>query len=358
MTSAFVAELQSTGLAEVSIGTWLLLAIAAILIGVVWYYLYWSVVTIFRGAEVVVAFRDNGEWKILDKSQFFWDPRWKLLRGNYLRSTLRISVQDDEGKWNFRDLINPRTGAISLREHLCSPRKFDARSSDEYVFSVKPRVRFKVKKDHDSIGRVLSNADFDQVFKAKIESFFREAIARRDDKQIAREREQINNEVLEKLRAIEAQAPLGVEYLEVLCALVKAPEQLYADHFGGEPDESGGPRSRPREAEEGPTGGAMQHPVSRLDGIRDNFLIGDWENLSEEERLKHYEFCNLCLLYMLDLQSQQNVAEALRENGNVFVLSSENAGMATQSVMREKFRTSFKDRFASGGAVRPARTRP
>ncbi|MCI4663722.1 MAG: hypothetical protein MRY74_03280 [Neomegalonema sp.] len=320
----------------------LAIVIALIAVGIalsVWRKRSRSQITLFKGVEAyIVRAKDGGMQIIFDD-----DPNAKysrIVRGRAIKNYLRFSIYNEELEvWTFRNLVDHRSGAISLKAHLCYLKPFMAKSNDDYEFETRPRVRFRLRADEASIKHALANEDFDQSFRARIESAFREEIASRDDKAVGRERALIHDNVLKRLRELEAEIPLGIEYLEVLSSVIKQTHSPHRDYVlaqgAGATDAEGKPRatSAPQIAF-----GAMDHTIPELDSIRDMFLVKGWDDaelFSPEQRMEHYNHCNMMLVKMLELQTRENVAASLVGSGNLLVLSTDDVGLSRAELVRE-----------------------
>lgn len=291
--------------------------------------------TLFKGVEAQIARTKTGDMRIVldelpGKEASF------AVRGRAIANPLKISIYNEElESWTSRNLVDAKTGAVSLSAHLCTLRPFIAKSYDDYEFETRPRIRFRLRPDETAIKHALANQDFDQSFKARVESAFREEIASRDDKAVGRDRSGIHAGVLKRMRELEELTPLGVDYLEVMSALIKRTQNPHRDYVlaqvaaGGSATQTGA----------APTAfGPMDHSVPELDSIRDMFLVDGWtdpEQFTPAERMAHFDKSNQLLIRMLELQTRQNIAQQLAGAGKLMVLSTDDVGLSQDALLSE-----------------------
>jgi len=246
--------------------------------------------------------------------------------------------RDETGGWTVKKLhlMNPRTGAIDLRVHTMEVRPFNVSTADHHDMEIHATIEFQL--DRRRLFRCFQYANLGVALLTRLEDFIRAQIKVRQNEDVAKEiteiragifqdmkkAEDIDNEELEAWRARNGNnvppnpyfrgtlsRALGIH----ITALTLQVEQLDANHQV--PAEAGGQQAS-----------ALMIPPKFLDNIRDMFARGGADSAG----------ANDALLQVLEMHTRENIAKHVSKPGQMFIISSDDLGLARTSVFRSSVR--------------------
>jgi hypothetical protein len=242
--------------------------------------------------------------------------------------------RDEEGGWTVKKLhlMDPRSGAIDLRVHTMELRPFKVSSADHHDMEVHATIEFQL--DRDRLFRCFQYANLGVALLTRLEDFIRAQIKVRQNEDVAREIADIRAEIFQDMKKAEdtdidqfkvwrgqngddtppnpyfrgtQSKALGIH----ITALSLQVEQLDANHQV--PAGDGGQQTS-----------ALMIPPKFLDNLRDMFSRGGADTAGANE----------ALLRTMEMHTRENIAKHVSAAGKMFVISSDDLGMARNAVFR------------------------
>lgn len=321
--------------------TWLVLAV----LGVVGLALLAFGVYAFRRSYVArtdrtyMTHNENGFKRALHGRGILWDFEEAIVKGPDAPKLEYVAFDPATGQRRAGALIDPRTGSVNLRPQYCVPLPFSATTSDGHRLIVEARVQFSLNRD--LLRYVYQLDDFSLALETRIHSAFRAEIGRRPDEVLRGSLHEVENAVVAHLRKAEADGDevgeaglaLGVNFhtasftyqeaedhfAALASGAIQAPTVIGATPADGA-SPSAPPPAAPRAMVRGQ--GALSFRPQQLDQLADAFKGREPASTA-------------ALLAMLEMQTRQNIAEALASSGQLVVVTSQELGLTGASVQRD-----------------------
>ena len=338
----------TTVLAAVLGGLVLLVVLASVIYA-------WRRTVVARGDRTFITETDEGFKRALRGTKVLWNPDEAVLKGATAPAIAFVARDPATGEWREKRLLDERTGAVNLRVQTCCPRPFKAATKDDHHFLVEARVNFQL--DADRLVNTYHVQDFASALEARILAAFRNEIGKYNDEEVRARGAAINEAVSRALGAMESRSdettsgdtpfgvPLGLkiydasfDYTELSpddgAAMAAGASAMMLQNGAAANGSANGtgmshagparvalPGVDPSVAGAG-AAGVMAFRKQHLDVIADVFL--DRDPASTE-----------ALLTLLEMQTRQNIAEALGRSGNLVVVTTDELGLMGGSAARE-----------------------
>lgn len=275
---------------------------------------------------------DEGFKRALKGRGVLWNIDEAVVKGPSAPKLEFVGLDPSTGGRRLSPLIDPRTGAITLRPQYCAPLPFTATTSDSHAMQVEARVQFSINRN--LLKYVYQLEDFALALETRIQSAFRAEIGRLKDEELRAQQQIVAERVVALLRKQEAD---GDEIGEAGMAL--GVNFHTASFTFSEPDyESGGvlgtgavvmaagaSGAAPAIAGVGRAArsqGVLALRPQQLDQIADVFNGRD-------------PAATRALLAILEMQTRQNIAEALASSGQLVVVTAQELGLAGMTAQRD-----------------------
>lgn len=267
-----------------------------------------------------------------------WDFEEGIVKGESAPRVEYVALDPATGGRRTGRLLDPKTGSVNLRPQYCVPLPFFATTADAHKMVVEARVQFSLNRD--LLKYVYQLEDFGLALETRIQSAFRAEIGKRHDEELRASLHAVETAVVEHLRQAErdgdevgeAGMALGVNFHAAsfsyadaedahgapvaLPGLAPAGAPGAAPEAGG-PVIPGAPRAMMR------TQGVLALKPQQLDQLADVFKNRDPAAAKG-------------LLAMLEMQTRQNIAEALGASGQLVVLTAEEIGLSGAMTQQDR----------------------
>jgi hypothetical protein len=275
---------------------------------------------------------DQGFKRSLRGRGFIIHPEEFIVRGPNAPRVEFVALDPATGKRKLTPLLDRRSGAINLRPQFCVPLPFSAVTADDHQVIVEVRVQFSL--DRDKLYFVYNVQDFGLALETRIQSAFRAEVGLREDQQLRARLHEVEEGAIRRLRqaeeegdeAHEAGIALGVKFhgasftytsaADYAMSAPAAPAPLGAPSPAGEAAAAAAPLERLRQHMRA---GALSLTPQQVDKLADQFRSQTPQSTA-------------ALLAMLEMQTRQNIAEALAASGQLIVVTPQELGLAGATV--------------------------
>ncbi|MEQ1617815.1 MAG: hypothetical protein ABL883_05675 [Terricaulis sp.] len=275
---------------------------------------------------------DQGFKRALKGRGFIIDPEEFIVRGPNAPKIEFVALDPATGQRKLAPLMNQKTGAINLRPQFCVPLPFNATTADDHPVVVEARVQFSLNRD--KMFFVYNVQDFGLALETRIQSAMRGEVGKREDQQLRANLSDVEEGAVKRLRqaeedgdeAHEAGIALGVKFHGVSFAYTSAEEYARSGAAatiggvaGAAPSAAGveGAQAGPGRGAYRP--GALSLTPQQMDKLADQFRTQTPQSMA-------------ALLAILEMQTRQNIAEALAGTGQLIVVTPQELGLAGATV--------------------------
>ncbi|MGE3302012.1 MAG: hypothetical protein AB7M12_02740 [Hyphomonadaceae bacterium] len=286
---------------------------------------------IARSERTYMTHDERGFKRALAGKGVLWDFEESIVKGAGAPRVEYVALDLATGRRKAVRLLDERTGAINLRPQFCVPLPFTAVTADSHRMLVEARVQFSLNRD--LLGHVYQIEDFGLALDTRIQSAFRAEIGKRQDETLRASLHDVEVAVIELLRQGEREGDeagelgmaLGVnfhsasftysepdEFSAEMAAAAAAPAPAAAAAIGGG-KEAPAPVQAIRLAAR--TQGVLALRPQQLDLLADVFKGREPGSTQ-------------ALLAILEMQTRQNIAEALAGSGQLVVVTTQDLGLA------------------------------
>jgi len=273
---------------------------------------------------------DRGFRRALNGKVVLWDWEENVVRGPTAPHIEFVALDPTTGGRRTVKLMNPRSGAINLRPHYCAPLPFDAVTADSHKIIVEARVQFSLNRD--LLKHVYEIQEFSLALESRIQSAFRAEIGKRNDEDLRTSLQEVERGAIDRLRRDEDEGDeagekgmaLGVRFHTANFTYTQ-PDEFAAPAMavGGAPlpvnatpEQQAAARALARAA------GVLTLRPQQIDQLADVFKNRDPAALA-------------ALLAVMDMQTRQNIAEALAASGQLLVLTPQELGLIGAAAQRD-----------------------
>lgn len=284
---------------------------------------------------------------------FIWDPLESKVKGPTVSMLEFPSYSYSDDQRVTRHLRDQKTGAINLKPHYCVPPKFRVLSADNHEFQIEVQVQFSLNRDLLRYTYKLEN--FGDALVIRIQEAFRSEIGKRKDEQMRADVGVIAQSVIARLRQAELDGDeereqgmaLGVTYHTASFTF----KEIRPD---SELDEA------ILSVAAGPPSAESEQRVNLLGGVRRQLRSQGVATIRPQDLdalgdvfLGRPVCATDAVLAILELQTRQNIAEALAASGHLVVVTGQELGLTGASAQLEAMREAERRRQAEAGPPPP-----
>ena len=272
---------------------------------------------------------ERGFRRALKGKTVLWDLEESIVKGPDAPHIEFVALDPATGGRRTVQLLDAKTGSLSLRPQYCAPLPFEAVTADDHKVVVEARVQFSLNRD--LLKHVYEIQEFSLALETRIQSAYRSEVGKRNDEVLRASISDVERGVIEHLRTAEAEGDekgepgmaLGVNFHTASFSF-KEPDEFAASLAG-----LGVSASTP----EGAAAMEKARALARSQGVlalRPQQLdqIGDVFN-------KRDPGSTAALLALLEMQTRQNIAEALASSGQLIVVTPQELGLVGDIAQRE-----------------------
>lgn len=284
-----------------------------------------------RSDRTFMTHDERGFKRALRGKGVLWDWEESIVRGPTAPPIEFVGSDPATGARRNVRLLDARSGAINLRPQHCTPRPFTAVTIDAHKIIVDARVMFSLNRD--LLRHVYQIEDFGIALETRIQSAFRAEIGRRHDEELRGSLDNVESQVLDHLRRAERAGDeegeegmaLGVNFHHATFTYLEADEVQQGATFGTGQAQPGGSlpdgQRAPARAAHFSAGVLAVNP-QHIDRLADKFK----GRPTEETK---------ALLAILEMQTRQNIAEALAASGQLIVVTPQELGLIGATAQRD-----------------------
>lgn len=275
---------------------------------------------------------DRGFRRALDGKVVLWDYEENVVRGPTAPHIEFVALDPTTGGRRMVKLMEPNTGAINLRPHYCAPLPFEAVTADSHKVIIDARVQFSLNRA--LLKHVYEIQEFSLALESRIQSAFRAEVGKRNDEELRASLNDVERGAIERLRRDESEGDeagepgmaLGVRFHtanftytqpdEFATAALPTTLAGAALPASATPEQHAAARALARAA------GVLTLRPQQIDQLADVFKNRDPAALA-------------ALLAIMDMQTRQNIAEALAASGQLLVLTPQELGLIGATAQRD-----------------------
>jgi hypothetical protein len=272
---------------------------------------------------------ERGFRRGLKGKTILWDFEESIVKGPDAPRVEFVALDSATGGRRLIRLLDPKTGSLSLRPQYCAPLPFEAVTADDHKVVVEARVQFSINRN--LLKHVYEIQEFAPALETRIQSAYRAEVGKRKDEVLRAEIQQVERAVIEQLRNAEAEGDekgepgmaLGVNFHTASFTFTQPDE--FASTLGlpngvAATPEQAAAIEKARAAAR--SQGVLALRPQQLDQIADVFVGRDAGSTA-------------ALMALLDMQTRQNIAEALAQSGQLVVVTSQELGLTGASAQRD-----------------------
>lgn len=272
---------------------------------------------------------DRGFKRALEGKVVLWDFEEAVVKGPIAPHVEFVALDPATGGRRSVKLLDPKTGAINLRPHYCAPLPFEAVTADGHKVIVDARVQFSLNRA--LLKHVYEIQEFSLALDTRIQSAFRSEIGKRNDEELRASLHDVERAAVEHLRRAEEEGDeagepgmaLGVRFHTASFTYTQ-PDEFAAPTLAGgvtlpanaTPEQQIVARAAARAQ------GVLAMRPQQIDQLADVFKGRDAASTA-------------AILALLDMQTRQNIAEALAQSGQLIVLTPQELGLVGATAMRD-----------------------
>lgn len=296
---------------------------------------------IARTDRTYMTHNEDGFKRALHGRGVLWDYEEAIVKGPEAPKLEFVAFDPATGQRRAGQLIDLRTGSINLRPQYCVPLPFAATTADGHRLIVEARVQFSINRD--LLKYVYQLDDFSLALETRIHSAFRAEIGRRQDEVLRSALHEVENAVIAHLRKAEADGDevgeaglaLGVNFHTASFTYAEAEDHFAALASGmiQPPSVATSPPSDTTQTGHAAQPAAIVRAVSRAQGVL-SMRPQQLDQLADAFKGRD-PASTAALLAMLEMQTRQNIAEALASSGQLVVVTSQELGLTGASAQRD-----------------------
>ena len=272
---------------------------------------------------------DRGFRRALEGKTVLWDFEEQVVRGASAPNIEFVALDPATGGRRTLKLLDPKTGAVNLRPHYCAPLPFEATTADSHKIIVDARVQFSLNRK--LLKHVYELQEFSLALETRIQSAFRSEIGKRNDEVLRTALHEVERAAIEVLRRQEEEGDESGEPGMAIGVNFHTASFTYAQR-----DEFAAPTAMPVMASANGAASPAQietvraamraHGVlslrpQQLDQLADVFAGRDPASTA-------------AMLSMLEMQTRQNIAEALASSGQLIVVTPQDLGLVSAAAIQ------------------------
>jgi hypothetical protein len=290
---------------------------------------------------------ERGFKRALEGKVVLWDYEESVVKGPIAPHVEFVAFDPVTGGRRMVKLLDPKTGAVNLRPHYCAPLPFEAVTADAHKVVVDARVQFSLNRQ--LLKHVYEIQEFSLALETRIQSAFRSEIGKRADEELRASLHEVERAAVDHLRRAEEEGDeagepgmaLGVRF-HTASFTYSQPDEFAASALapagaiipGASAEQQAAARSMAR------AHGVLAMRPQQIDQLADVFKGRD-------------AAATAAILALLDMQTRQNIAEALAASGQLIVLTPQELGLVGAAAMREAAARSRALAAGDGPAAQP-----
>jgi nitrogen fixation-related uncharacterized protein len=303
-------------------------AVLALLLAVLGY--IWSRYYEGRYDRTYMTQDERGFRRGLKGKTVLWDIEESIVKGPDAPRIEFVALDPATGGRRTVQLLDPKTGSLSLRPQYCAPLPFEAVTADSHKVIIEARVQFSINRD--LLKHVYEIQEFSLALETRIQSAYRSEVGKRKDEQLRAQIHDVERGVIEQLRTAEAEGDekgepgmaLGVNFHTAAFTFTQPDEfanplDAMSANVAATP-EAAAAFERVRAIAR--SQGVLAMRPQQLDQLGDVFASRDAASTA-------------ALLAILELQTRQNIAEALASSGQLVVLTAQEVGLFGAAAQRD-----------------------
>jgi hypothetical protein len=320
--------------------TWM--TIAAAVVGTLFLVLVVYILRRFYQARIDYTFmthNEDGFKRALRGKGVLWDWEESIVKGSQAPRIEFVALDPTNGQRKGIRLLDPRTGAVNLRPQFCVPLPFTAQTADAHRLLVEARVQFSLNRE--LMKYVYHMEDFGLALETRIQSAYRAEIGKRGDEVLRTNLHEVEEGVVARLRQAERDGDeagelglaLGVNFHTTTFSFVVTDDQMMDPMaLSVAPPQAAG---APVVAGEVGASAVMQQvrAAARTQGVL--ALRPQQLDLLADVFKGREPASTAALLTILEMQTRQNIAEALAGSGQLIVVTAEELGITGAAAKRE-----------------------
>ncbi|MBS0384877.1 MAG: hypothetical protein JSS00_05965 [Proteobacteria bacterium] len=294
---------------------------------------------------------ERGFRRALKGKTVLWDIEESIVKGPDAPRIEFVALDPATGGRRTVRLLDQKTGSLSLRPQYCAPLPFEAVTADDHKVVVEARVQFSLNRD--LLKHVYEIQEFSLALETRIQSAYRSEVGKRNDEVLRASISDVERGVIEHLRTAEAEGDekgepgmaLGVNFHTASFSF-KEPDEFASSLAGlGAPSTPEGAAAMEKARTLARTQGVLALRPQQLDQIGDVFNKRDPASTA-------------ALLALLEMQTRQNIAEALASSGQLIVVTPQELGLVgdvaqREALLRSRPATAVQPPVANGPSQRP-----
>jgi len=266
---------------------------------------------------------DRGFKRALDGKVVLWDFEESVVRGPTAPHLEYVALDPATGGRRTQKLMDPRTGSINLRPQYCAPLPFDAVTADGHKVIVDARVQFSLNRA--LLKHCYEIQEFSLALDSRIQSAFRSEIGKRKDEDLRAALSDVERAAIDHLRRAEEEGDEAGEPGMALGVRFHTANFTYT-----QPDEFSAPLAGASTAVSLPANATPeQREAARVLSRAQGVLALRPQQIDQLADVfnKRDPAATQALLTLLEMQTRQNIAEALAASGQLLVLTPQELGL-------------------------------
>jgi hypothetical protein len=294
---------------------------------------------IARSDRTFMTHDERGFKRALKGKGVLWDFEESVVKGADAPRLEYVAADPTTGGRKANRLIDPRTGSVNLRPQYCVPLPFIATTADSHRMLVEARVQFSLNRD--LLKYVYQLDDFGLALETRIQSAFRAEIGKRNDEVLRASLHEVEQGAIDTLRRHEREGDEAGEPGMALGVNFHSASFTYqdAESYG---DGAAAPlmQAIPAVAGVSPALGAPE-AIHAVQGVRATArqqgvlaLRPQQLDLLADVFKGRDPASTQAMLAILEMQTRQNIAEALAGSGQLVVVTGQEVGMSGAAAQR------------------------
>ncbi|MFT3729099.1 MAG: hypothetical protein QM759_14855 [Terricaulis sp.] len=287
---------------------------------------------------------ERGFRRGLKGKTILWDVEESIVKGPTAPRLEYVALDPASGGRRNVALMDAKTGSINLRPQFAAPLPFEGVTADDHKVMIDARVQFSINRD--LLKHVYEVQDLSQALDTRIHSAFRGEVGKRNDEDLRASIAEVERGVIARLRQLEEEGDekgekgmaLGVNFHTASFSFVQQDEFAISI-----PGLAPGATPTPEQAQaierarqSARAQGVLSLRPQQLDQIADVFKGRD-------------PAATAAMLALLEMQTRQNIAEALANAGQLVVVTPNEIGLVGLGAQRDAARA----RASAGEAAPP-----
>ncbi|MBL8538306.1 MAG: hypothetical protein JNM59_12945 [Hyphomonadaceae bacterium] len=306
--------------------------LGAALLALVVIYFIWKFYST-RADFTFMTHNDQGFKRALKGRGFIIDPEEFIVKGATAPTLEFVALDPATGNRKMVPLLNQRSGAVNLRPQYCVPLPFTAITADNHTLVVEARVQFSINRN--KMFFVYHVQDFGLALETRLQSAVRAEVGKRQDQELRANLHEVEEQAIKRLRqaeedgdeAHEAGIALGVNFHTMSFTYTAA------DEFAAQGGVATGLGAVSASGEQG-AHSAGQAPAAGRALTRAGALSLRPQQLDQFADVFRHQTpeSTAAMLAVLEMQTRQNIAEALAASGQLIVVTPQELGLAGATV--------------------------